>query len=117
MHGKHNSLIILQQFTRHDRDYWVFSIRENPHTFLYFSHREKDLRALFYGTSFTEKIPRIEKEHNLCIECGLSTLIKGGVSLDGEDLVAFNCEREGANRIISQLRKYADNSGALIQDL
>ncbi len=117
MHRDRESLVILRQFTRHDRNYWVFSIPSNPHTFLYFSHRKKDLRALFYGMGFKEEIPRIEQEPDLCIECGLGTLIKGGVSLDGGDVVDFNCERETANRIIGQLRKQGDGPGALIQYL
>ncbi len=106
------TITILRQFTRHDREYWIFSVQGNPHTFLYFSHRKKDLRALFYGNSFTDEIPRIEQDAGLCIECGLGTRIRGGVSLDGGEVVAFNCERGAANRLVGRLRKI---SGTLYQ--
>lgn len=98
------TIILHRRFFRHDRDYCIFSIEGKPYEFLYFSHREKDLRSLFYGSGFLDTIPQIEQEKpDLCIECGLGTRIKGGVSLDEGDIVSWHCSSKKANGILLAL--------------
>jgi hypothetical protein len=88
------------RFLRDDRDYCAFSLSENSHEFLYFSHRSRPLRSLFY-----------EKDPGLCIECGLGIRILGSVSLDGPDCIAWNCSRWVANRILAGLRRCMGDEG------
>jgi hypothetical protein len=105
------------QFFRHDRNYWIFSLTGNPYMFLYFSHTRKDLRSLFYGTGFLDKIPRLKEKPDLCIECGLGTRIRGGVSLDNGEVVTFHCNRDSANRLIGKLRKSSGSPELWILDI
>ncbi|HOX35526.1 MAG TPA: hypothetical protein P5217_07060 [Methanoregulaceae archaeon] len=110
------TIILHRRFSRHDRDYCLFSIEGKPYEFLYFSHREKDLRSLFYGSGFLDMIPRIEQEKpDLCIECGLGTRIRGGVSLDDGDVVAWHCSGKKANGIIVALRENLGPDGNWIK--
>lgn len=104
------TLSILRRFARHEREYWVFTLGNGPEEFLYFSHRTCDLRSLLYGSGFFEEILRIEEEKpHLCIECGLGTRIRGGVSLDGGEIVVWNCSVPSANEILKDLREKCGN--------
>jgi hypothetical protein len=97
---------IFMEFTRHERRYYVFSVNDSPFTFLYFTHlRERSLRALFYGEDFLPAIRTLWKNEQICIECGLGTRIKGGVSLDRDELVASGFSTEEANKLIEQLKE------------
>ncbi len=106
---------IHKAFTRHDRTYCIFSVNNSADTFIYFSHISLPLRSVFFGKDFLERIPDLLKNNDLCIECGLGTSIKGGVSLDGEDCIAFNYSVRDANRIISCLKDYLGNEGSWIE--
>jgi hypothetical protein len=107
-------LEILRLFTRHDRKYCLFSLKNHPDEFLYFSHVGRDLRALFFGKGFLRAIPEIEKKPDLCIECCLGTRIKGGVSLDGKDLINFHFPVPVANGILVRLRQKLGKNGVWI---
>lgn len=111
------AITILLQFFRHDRNYWIFSLTDNPYTFLYFSHTKRDLRSLFYGTGFLDEIPRLQEKPDLCIECGLGTRIRGGVSLDSGEVAAFHCNRKSANRLIGKLRERSGSPDWRVVDI
>ena len=102
---------------RDDRDCCLFSPAGSHHDFLYFSHRDRALRALFYGDGFIDEIPRLLQEPGLCIECGLGLRIIGGVSLDGPDCIAWNCSRDAANRILAGLMRCMGEEGGFIRPL
>jgi hypothetical protein len=92
-------------FSRHDRDYWIFSLQRSSLTFLYFSHHSQPIRALFFGHDIQKAIPRLLQNESTRIECGLGTEILGGVALDGSNCVALNCSKEHANTIIHYLQE------------
>ncbi len=102
-------------FTRHDRNYCIFSLHNFADTYIYFSHTSHPLRSLFFGKGILEQIPELQKNHDLCIECGLGTSIKGGVSLDGKDCIAFNCSVRDANRIITRIKDYLGDHGSWVE--
>jgi hypothetical protein len=107
-------LEILMLFSHNDREYCVFSLRDTPYTYLYFSHRERPLRALFFGKDFRDEITQLVQQSDLCIECGLGTRIRGGISLDGADSVSMNISLEEANVIITLLHNRLNTGGEWI---
>ncbi len=106
---------VLRLFSRHDRDYCIFSFCGSPHSFLYFNHRNKDVRALFYGSGFLDEIPHIEQNPDHCIECGLGSRIQGGVSLDSGDIVTWHCTVQAANKILARLVAKCGDDGTWIE--
>jgi hypothetical protein len=105
---------ILMRFSHNDREYCVFSRRKTPDTYLYFSHRERPFRALFFGGDFCDEITRLIQGSDRCIECGLGKRIRGGVSLDGADSVATNITFHEANVIITLLKNRLNPEGEWI---
>jgi hypothetical protein len=105
---------ILMQFSHNDREYCIFSLQDTPDMYLYFSHRERPLRALFFGKDFRDEITRLAQQSDICIECGLGTRIHGGISLDGADSVSMNISLEEANVIITLLKNRLNPGGEWI---
>lgn len=97
---------ILQNFTRHGRRYYLFSVQGDPASYLYFCRIEGvPLRSLIYGNGFLPAIIELVQDEKTCIECGLGTRIQGGVSLDGDMLVEYNMTIDQANLFLLGLRK------------
>lgn len=63
------------------------------------------LRSLIFGNDFSSAISDLTKDEKTCIECGLGTRIRGGVSLDGNTLVECNLTIDQANLLLSDLRR------------
>ena len=91
-------------FFRHDRWYCIFSLVGRDADFLYYAHTSRPLRSLMFGKDFQERLPELMEKEDLCIECGLGLAVAGGVALDGEDLIAWNCTVEEANTILDSLQ-------------
>jgi hypothetical protein len=92
--------------SRDERRYCFFSLTGSPYTFIYFSHETRSLMSLFYGNGFLERIRELPENSGICLECSIGTLIAGGVSLDGKDVVAFHCSIDNANLILVSLKEY-----------
>ncbi|MGV9198957.1 MAG: hypothetical protein ACOC44_03885 [Promethearchaeia archaeon] len=93
-------------FTHNKKDYILFSTERPSRMFLYFQHKLKDLRALFYGRNFQRVISRLLEQRVIpCIECKLGTNIEGGISLDSGKLVENNLSLKKANEILTKLRE------------
>ncbi|NMB79830.1 MAG: hypothetical protein GYA23_12135 [Methanomicrobiales archaeon] len=107
--------IVNPVFFRHVRWYVFFSIEGRDVDFLYYSHTSQPLRSLMYGKDFPGQLPHLLKKEDLCIECGLGLSIKGGVALDGGELIAWNITVDEANRILAVLHQAMGETGNWIQ--
>jgi hypothetical protein len=107
---------INRQFTHHGRRYYLFSVYEDPSSFLYFCRLEGlPLRSLIFGDDFDAALPSMMKDESICIECGLGAKIKGGISVDGDMLVEFTMTREQANQLLDDLRRLLPEDDAFLQ--
>jgi hypothetical protein len=106
--------VIHQTFSRHDRQYCVFSIAGRKEEFLYYSHISRPLRSLIFGRNFLGQLPRLMEKEDLCIECGLGVSVAGGVALDGGDYIAWHCTLVEANRVLAALREKLGEGGQWI---
>ena len=97
----------VHSFFRHNnKDYILFSIRNSPCHYLYFTSDDYTIRSLMYGENLLLPISSsLEKSTTSCIECNLGSLIQGGVSLDEGNLVEFNLTIEKSNQILKELGK------------
>jgi hypothetical protein len=111
--------VIHQTFSRHDRQYCIFSLAGRDEEFLYYSHTSLPLRSFMFGRNFLGQLPRLMEKEDLCIECGLGLSVAGGVALDGGDCIAWHCTVEKANRVLAALRETLGAGGqwvALFQE-
>ncbi|MEI7649524.1 MAG: hypothetical protein WCJ47_07455 [Methanomicrobiales archaeon] len=106
---------IHQTFSRHDRQYCIFSVTGRDEEFLYYSHMSRPLRSLMFGRNFLGMLPRLMEKEDLCIECGLGLSVAGGVGLDGGDCIAWHCTVWGANRVLKELRNRLGDDGRWIE--
>ena len=97
-----NQFTIIDIFVRNSRNYILFR-DDAQKEWLFFSHADKPIRSLFFGSDFTRLIAEIRQDPSLCIECNLSSAIQGGISLDGEDLVELQLKSNEANAILHLL--------------
>jgi len=102
-------------FTRHDRNYCIFSVNNSADTFIYFSHISHPLRSLFFGKDFLERIPELLKNIDLCIECGLGLSVAGGVALDNGACIEWHCSIAEANRVLAGLNERLGEQGRWIE--
>jgi hypothetical protein len=103
-------------FEFENKNYILFSTKNPSKTFLYFKHKSRSLRALFYGENFQKLIPPLLNQKDIsCIECELGKNIKGGVSLDAGELVEFNLSIQLSNKILMNLRIYQKEKYDLIK--
>jgi hypothetical protein len=102
-------------FSRHDRLYCIFSVYGRDEEFLYYSHRLRPLRSLMFGRDFVSHLPRLMEKEDLCIECGLGSLVAGGVALDSGDCIAWNCPVEEVNRVLGGLKEKLGDEGQWIE--
>ncbi len=102
---------IHSSFSRHDRNYCIFSLEGSNSEYLFYSHFSRPLRSLMYGADFSGQLPRLMEKADLCIECGLGLSIKGGVALDEGDCIAWNMTIEEANAILSAFRQNPGSEG------
>lgn len=103
-------------FEYENKDYILFSTKNPSKTFLYFKHKSRSLRALFYGKDFQKLIPPLLNQKEIsCIECELGKNIKGGVSLDAGELAEFNLSVRISNEILMNLRTYQQEEYDLIK--
>lgn len=97
---------VLERFYRQGKWYYLFSVQGDPHSFLYFCRIEgTPIRSLIFGNDFSSAVSDLTKDEKTCIECGLGTRIRGGVSLDGNTLVECNLTIDQANLLLSDLRR------------
>lgn len=104
---------IHRSFTRHERNYCIFSVEGHDNDYLFYSHTSRPLCSLMYGVDFPGQLPDL-MEKDVCIECGLGLSIKGGVALDDGDLIAWNMSVHEANLILSALKQKTGNEGKWI---
>ena len=102
-------------FTRHDRNYCIFSISGRAEVFLYYSHRSRPLRSLIFGRDFLDQLPQLMKSEEICIECGLGLSIAGGIALDSGDCVEWNCSIAETNRLLSRIMERLGEEGRWIE--
>ncbi len=106
---------IHQTFSRHDRQYCIFSVAGRNEEFLYYSHISRPLRSLMFGRNFLDQLPRLMEKEDLCIECGLGLSVTGGVALDNGDRIAWHCTIGEANHILKGLKDRLDDEGQWIK--
>ncbi|MFA4878359.1 MAG: hypothetical protein WC586_13225 [Methanoregula sp.] len=106
---------IHQIFSRHDRQYCIFSLSGRDEEFLYYSHISRPLRSLMFGRNFLDQLPRLMEKEDLCIECGLGLSVIGSVALDNGDRIAWHCTIGEANHILQGLRDRLDDEGRWIK--
>ena len=106
---------IHQTFSRHDRQYCIFSVTGRDEVFLYYSHMSRPLRSLMFGRNFLGQLPRLMEKEDLCIECGLGLSVAGGVALDDGDKIAWHFTVEEANRVLTDLRERLGAEGQWIE--
>jgi hypothetical protein len=106
---------IHQIFSRHDRQYCIFSLSGREEEFLYYSHISRPLRSLMFGRNFLDQLPRLMEKEDLCIECGLGLSVTGGVALDNGDRIAWHCTIGKANHILQGLRDRLGDEGRWIK--
>ena len=95
-------------FKHHNQDYVLFTVKKSPFDYIFFQNEAKNVRSMFFGHHFAEKIPRlIQDPKNECIECSLGLDINGGISIDGKDQVEFGISVEEANHIIDCLKTHS----------
>lgn len=109
------TLDIHRIFSRHDRQYCIFSVNGRDEEFLYYSHRSRPLRSLMFGRDFLGQLPRLMEKEDLCIECGLGLLVAGGIALDSGDCIAWHCPVEEANRVLDGLKEKLGDEGQWIE--
>ena len=106
---------IHQTFSRHDRQYCIFSVTGRNEEFLYYSHISRPLRSLMFGRNFLDQLPPLMEKEDLCIECGLGLSVTGGVALDNGDRIAWHCSVEEANLVLKGLKKRLGVEGRWIE--
>ena len=106
---------IHQTFSRHDRQYCIFSIAGRDEEFLYYSHMSRPQHSLIFGRNFLGQLPRIMEKEELCIECGLGLSVAGGVVLDYGDKIAWHCTEGEANRVLAALSERLGAEGRWIE--
>ncbi len=102
-------------FSRHDRQYCIFSVRGRDEEFLFYSHVSRPLRSLMFGRDFVSQLPRLGGKEDLCIECGLGLLVAGGVALDNGDCIAWHCSVDEANLVLVSLKGKLGDEGKWIE--
>jgi len=60
-------------------------------------------------------LPELVEEEDLCIECGLGSLVTGGYSQDRGNRIGWNCTVRDANRIIADLVGQIGDEGTWIE--
>lgn len=106
---------IHHSFSRHDRNYCIFSVSGSDYEFLYYSHVSRPLSSLMVGRNFHLKLPQLMENKSLCIECGMGLSVTGGVALDDGDLIAWHCSPDEANRVLTALIQKMGNDGRWIE--
>jgi hypothetical protein len=104
-----------QTFSRHDRQYCIFSVAGTDEEFLYYSHMSRPLRSLISGRGFAGMVPRLMENEDLCIEFGLGVSVAGGIALDNGDFIAWHCSVKEANRMLAVLRERLGAEGQWIE--
>jgi hypothetical protein len=107
--------VVPRIFSRHDRQYCLFSVAGRNEEFLYYSYRSRPLRSLMIGRDFTAQVSRLMENEALCIECGLGLSVTGCVALDNGDCIAWQCPVEEANRVLTVLKERLGAEGQWIE--
>jgi hypothetical protein len=95
---------VFQRFDRQGRRYYLFSVRGDPRTYLYFVRTEgAPLRSLVFGDGFLAAVSELLEDEGSCIECGLGTRIEGGVSLDCDRRVECGMRVDQADQVLQGL--------------
>ncbi|MFA4825621.1 MAG: hypothetical protein WC593_10750 [Methanoregula sp.] len=101
-------------FSRHDRQYCIFSVYGRHEEFLYYSHMSRPLRSFMFGRDFICQLPRLMENKDLCIECGLGLSVAGGVAFDNGDCIAWHYSIEKANQVLFALSEKLGDEGRWI---
>jgi len=103
-------------FKHNKKNYILFSIKNYPYNYLYFTNDDYTIRALLYGENLSVPISSsLKKSTTSCIECNIGSLIKGGVSLDGGNIVESHLTLDKSNRILKGLGKFLINKREILK--
>jgi hypothetical protein len=102
-------------FSRNNRWYCLFSVTGRTEEFLYYTHDARELRSLMFGNDFRARLPHLMENEELCIECGLGLAVMGGIALDNGDCIAWNCETNEANGILTRLKAKLGDAGGRVR--